>query len=384
MQLSQTSQVGRTAGWGRVRQARAGVGDGRALVSAPATGSKVVVLVPAHNEEHCIAGTLRSLDEQTRRPDRVLVVADNCTDGTARVAAEFGAEVFTTAGNSYKKAGALNQALDRVLPTLGDGDAVLVMDADSELDGTWVELAESHLHRGHSACGGIFTGRAGKGLVSMFQRNEYARYQRDVRRRNGKTLVLTGTATLFRASVLNEVIEARRSGKLPGEPHVYDVKVLTEDNELTLALLHLGHKIIAPAECHLTTEVMETWGDLHRQRLRWKRGALENLFDYGLTRYTAKYWGRQLLSATGLFVTFAYLSTLVGTFVATGTVHLHPVWMAVTAIFSLEQAITVRDRGWPMSMLAAVLIVEMPYDFFLQATHARALWDALRKSEGRW
>jgi cellulose synthase/poly-beta-1,6-N-acetylglucosamine synthase-like glycosyltransferase len=345
---------------------------------------RVVVLVPAHNEESCIAGTLRSLNEQTRRPDRVVVVADNCTDGTVRVAAEGGAEVFTTVDNSHKKAGALNQVLDGLLQTLGDRDAVLVMDADSELDSTWVELASAYLRKGYSACGGVFTGRAGKGLVSMFQRNEYARYQRDVRRRDGKTLVLTGTATLFQASVLNEVIEARRDGKLPGDPHVYDVKVLTEDNELTLALLHLGHKIIAPAECHLTTEVMETWGDLHRQRLRWKRGAIENLFDDGWTRYTAKYWGRQLLSAVGLFVTFAYLSTLVGTFLATGTVQMHPVWMAVTAIFALEQAVTVRDRGWAMSMLAAVLVVEMPYDFFLQATHARALWNALRKSEGRW
>ncbi len=165
---------------------------------------------------------------------------------------------------------------------------------------------------------------------------------------------------------------------------MYDVKVLTEDNELTLALLHLGHKIIAPAECHLTTEVMESWGDLHRQRLRWKRGAIENLFQYGMTRYTLKYWGRQLLSAMGLLVSFAYLATLIGTLAVTGSLHLHPIWLAITGIFVLEQAITVRDRGWKMSLLAATLIVEMPYDFFLQATHARALWNALRKSEGRW
>ena len=58
--------------------------------------------------------------------------------------------------------------------------------------------------------------------------------------------------------------------------------------------------------------------------------------------------------------------------------------MAVSGIFVLEQAITVRDRGWKMSVLAAVLIVELPYEFFLQATQARAIWNALRKSEGRW
>ncbi len=193
---------------------------------------QVVVLVPAHNEENCIAGTLRSLKEQTRRPDRVVVVADNCTDGTVRVARDRGAEVFTTVGNSHKKAGALNQVLGSLLPTLGTDDAVLVMDADSELDSTWVESAEARLDAGYSACGGVFTGRAGGGLVAMFQRNEYARYRRDVSRRSGKTLVLTGTATLFKVGVLNGVVESRRSGQLPGDPHVYDLKVLTEDNEL--------------------------------------------------------------------------------------------------------------------------------------------------------
>jgi cellulose synthase/poly-beta-1,6-N-acetylglucosamine synthase-like glycosyltransferase len=345
---------------------------------------QVVVLVPAHNEESCIAGTLRSLGAQTRPANRIIVIADNCTDETPRIAESCGAEVFTTVDNHHKKAGGLNQVLDFLVPTLGEDDAVLVMDADSELDGHWIERAEEWLDKGYTACGGVFTGRQGGRLIGMFQRNEYARYLRDVRRNNGKTLVLTGTATLFKTSVLAEVIEARRNGRLPGDPHVYDVKVLTEDNELTLALLHLGHKIIAPAECHLTTEVMETWGDLHRQRLRWKRGALENLLEYGLTRYTLKYWARQVLAAVGLAVTFGYLSTIVASVALTGSLHLHPVWMAITGVFIVEQVVTVRDRGLKMMLLASVLIIEMPYEFFLQGTHARALWMAVRKSERRW
>ena len=64
--------------------------------------------------------------------------------------------------------------------------------------------------------------------------------------------------------------------------------------------------ILAPKECLLTTEVMETWGDLARQRLRWKRGAFENLRDYGLTRITVPYWGRQLLSLVSVLATLLY------------------------------------------------------------------------------
>ena len=39
-------------------------------------------LIPAHNEEGCISQTLDSLLAQEPPPARIVVVADNCTDGT--------------------------------------------------------------------------------------------------------------------------------------------------------------------------------------------------------------------------------------------------------------------------------------------------------------
>ena len=44
--------------------------------------AKVVVVVPAHNEQESIARTIKALLGQTRQPDRIVVVADNCTDRT--------------------------------------------------------------------------------------------------------------------------------------------------------------------------------------------------------------------------------------------------------------------------------------------------------------
>ncbi|WP_328709023.1 glycosyltransferase family 2 protein [Microbispora hainanensis] len=218
----------------------------------------------------------------------------------------------------------------------------------------------------------------------MFQRNEYARYARDVRRLRGKALVLTGTATLFRALALKEVVRARRSGRLPGRDQVYDVRVLTEDNELTLALLHLDFRILCPAECTLTTEVMETWRDLFKQRLRWKRGALENLTDYGWTRITLPYWGRQLLSLIGIIVIFAYLGATAWSIAVTGALALHPLWVAVTGVFMVERVVTVRSRGGVQMALAALLVVEMIFDVFLQIAQAKAFWDAAWRRERKW
>jgi cellulose synthase/poly-beta-1,6-N-acetylglucosamine synthase-like glycosyltransferase len=49
--------------------------------------------VPAHQEESGIAATVVALCGQLRAGDRLLVVADNCTDGTAAIARAAGAEV---------------------------------------------------------------------------------------------------------------------------------------------------------------------------------------------------------------------------------------------------------------------------------------------------
>ncbi|RJT83434.1 glycosyltransferase [Arthrobacter cheniae] len=50
----------------------------------------VTVLIPAHNEEASLPQTIASLKSQSHRPDRIIVVADNCTDATIRLAHEAG------------------------------------------------------------------------------------------------------------------------------------------------------------------------------------------------------------------------------------------------------------------------------------------------------
>ncbi|MEV4671211.1 glycosyltransferase family 2 protein [Actinomadura sp. NPDC049382] len=357
----------------------------RDLPRIPAAAMRVTVLIPAHNEAKQITETIASLRRQERPPDHIIVIADNCTDATAAFAQLCGVEIVGTRGNKHKKAGALNQVLDQLLPIFGPEDAIMVMDADSALDPGFIRHGIDYLADGrYAAVGGTFTGKPGGGAVGMFQRNEYARYARDVRRLQGKALVLTGTATIFRATTLQEVVAARRSERLPGLPHVYDVRVLTEDNELTLAILHLGFRILCPPECTLTTEVMPTWRELAQQRLRWKRGALENLLDYGWTPITRPYWGRQLLSLIGILVITAYLSSLAYSAIWLGGIQISPIWAGVTVIFMVERVVTVRQRGKVQMALASTIVVEMIFDVFLQIVQARAFWQAAWRKERKW
>jgi glycosyltransferase involved in cell wall biosynthesis len=64
---------------------------------APASGKRtrerIGVLVPAHNEEDVLPETIPEILRQLRHGDRLLVVADNCSDRTATVARALGAYV---------------------------------------------------------------------------------------------------------------------------------------------------------------------------------------------------------------------------------------------------------------------------------------------------
>lgn len=363
----------------------------------------LTILIPAHNEgaraskgvtgRHAagrwtapIADTLASLRMQTVQPDRIVVIADNCSDDTVELAQQAGVDVFETIDNTAKKAGGLNQWLDSHLADMPKDDLVMVMDADSSLSVDFLENALMYVARGYHAVGGVFLGKEGGGLVGMLQRNEYARYARDVARKKGRTLVLTGTATVFTVECLQDVLRGRADGRLPSTgdaPHVYDTKALTEDNELTYALLHLGYEIIAPPECGLKTEVMETWSSLATQRFRWKRGAIENNHHYGLTRYTAKYHFLQWWSGFGIIVTAMYLASLVYA-AMTGSFHVMILWLVVTGIYALERIVTVSKRGPKQMLVASVLFIEMPYDICLQAVQARAFFAALLRTEKNW
>ncbi len=100
------------------------------------------VLVPAHNEETVIRATLESIARQLSAGDRLLVVADNCSDATAHVAAEAGAEVLVRNDAARRGKGFALQA--GVEHFRSDPPAVVVVvDADCVLDaGCLAALAE--------------------------------------------------------------------------------------------------------------------------------------------------------------------------------------------------------------------------------------------------
>jgi cellulose synthase/poly-beta-1,6-N-acetylglucosamine synthase-like glycosyltransferase len=345
------------------------------------------VLVPAHDEEASIDLAMAAVDAQSASVTHRIVVADNCTDATeALVRARAGWQCWPTVGNGAKKAGALNQAWRRLRREglFRECDLVLVMDADSRIAPDFVAIARAALrNEAVGAVGGVFYGDAGGGLLGAMQRNEYQRYARDIgRRRERRASVLTGTASMFRGRVWFRISGAR-GDTLPGSAgEVYDTLALTEDNEITIATKTLGWKTVSPDGCRVHTEVMHSAGDLWRQRIRWQRGALENIRQYGLTRVTARYACQQAMLAFGLVAMWSYIALMIGSI--GGSMSFQPLWLAVGTVFVAERVITVRRRGWRAMLIALPLVLETVYDIFQQAVFLRSIMDIATGRQARW
>jgi cellulose synthase/poly-beta-1,6-N-acetylglucosamine synthase-like glycosyltransferase len=102
-------------------------------------GTRVAVLVPAHNEAAGIAAALATVLPQLRLNDRLLVVADNCTDDTAGVARAAGAEVLERRDAERRGKGwALAAGIEALAAR--PPEVVIIVDADCHVTAGAIEL----------------------------------------------------------------------------------------------------------------------------------------------------------------------------------------------------------------------------------------------------
>jgi cellulose synthase/poly-beta-1,6-N-acetylglucosamine synthase-like glycosyltransferase len=122
--------------------------------SASIALQRAAVIVPAHNESNGIVPTIEDIRSQLKSGDRLIVVADNCTDDTAAVAASAGAEVIlrndlTQIGKGY----ALGWGIQHV--SADPPDFVVFIDADCRIKSDGIERLQatcSELQRPVQAC----------------------------------------------------------------------------------------------------------------------------------------------------------------------------------------------------------------------------------------
>lgn len=100
-----------------------------AAQALPVVPSSLAVLMPAHDEAAGIAAAIRAVLLQLGSADRLMVVADNCSDDTAGTARALGAEVVERVDEAHRGKG---YALDFGIRALAarPPDIVVIVDAD--------------------------------------------------------------------------------------------------------------------------------------------------------------------------------------------------------------------------------------------------------------
>ena len=222
------------------------VGLARMVQSTPRTSDRglTVAVVVALLEHDRIGQAIRSLDEQSSRPDLTIVCASADFDRTALAAESADADTVVVSSEP-RRSGALNQVLDLLLPQLRDEDAVLIMDADSFPGPDFAAEARRRLTEGVGGVG-VFIGLEGGGFIEMFQGSDYGPFVRDLVRTREEELVLIGKVALYSVQTLWHVVTARSAGLLPtAGSQVYNADSPDEDAELALTLIYLGYKVIA-------------------------------------------------------------------------------------------------------------------------------------------
>ena len=242
---------------------------------APKNGSAKLcrygILIAARNEEKVLPHLLSSIRDQDYPAElvRVFVVADNCTDGTARVAAEGGALVFPRHNTQQVGKGyALHYLLDQIGLTCGweEFDAFLVFDADNVLCPDYITQINKVCAAGYD----VFCGyRNSKNLgASWVSAGHGLWFLHDSCHLNASRMVLgipctvTGTGFGFSASLL------RRYGG-------WNFFTLTEDIEFSFRCIADGVKMGYCRDAMLYDEQPQTFRQSWRQRTRWVQGGVQ-------------------------------------------------------------------------------------------------------------
>lgn len=272
----------------------------------------VCVLMPAHNEAQGIEASIRSVMGQLQAQDRLLVIADNCTDNTAALARKAGAQVIERTDAVRRGKG---YALDHGIQSLQSNPPhlVVMMDSDCVLHpGSLEVLAQACLEQNrpiqscylmHPPHGASLKTKIA-GLAWLIKNHVRPHGWQGL----GGPCLLTGSGMAFPWAQIATAPLA--SGHL------------VEDMQLGIDLSILGH---APAYCALaqvSSEFPQNTEAQQTQRTRWEHGHLgviatqvPRLLKEGLLQRRPELWALALELAVppiGGLIMVALLASVLG------------------------------------------------------------------------
>jgi cellulose synthase/poly-beta-1,6-N-acetylglucosamine synthase-like glycosyltransferase len=230
-------------------------------------GTRLAVLIPAHDEEAVIEMTLRTLIPTMPPGSRVLVVADNCTDATAAIARRNGAEVVERCDSDRRGKGfALDFGIRHL--AIHPPQAVVFLDADCRVAPETVGLLAAVAHA---------TGRPVQGLNLC-----------EADPRGGAMQTISGLAFRFKNLVralglarLADTCHLTGTGMALPWPLAEQVRLaddnVVEDMQLGIDLALAGRAPLLVPSARVDSPLPQQRAAARTQRTRWEHGHLKTL-----------------------------------------------------------------------------------------------------------
>jgi cellulose synthase/poly-beta-1,6-N-acetylglucosamine synthase-like glycosyltransferase len=226
------------------------------------TRPRIAVLIPAHDEAAGVGNTVARLRSELGDGGRILVVADNCKDATAHVAAEAGADVIKRC-DPVRRGKGFALSFGREHLALDPPEVVVVLDADSAfIPGSLGALASAAADGAPAQAVNLLY--PDRGAPPLIQISSFALLVKNLIRarattRLGGAALLTGTGMAF---------DWKTFAKAP-----LATGDIVEDLGLGLSFLRVGirPRLVEQAQVRSAPAGLS---DAQGQRRRWEHGFL--------------------------------------------------------------------------------------------------------------
>jgi biofilm PGA synthesis N-glycosyltransferase PgaC len=235
----------------------------------------ITFLVPAYNEEKNIGKCLESILNLNYPKDKleVIVIDDGSTDNTAKIVKKFKGVKLIRQENQGKAA-ALNNGLEHVKTEL-----VACMDADSFPDKDFLLKMIGYMERKNVAS--VTPAIKVLKAETLMQKIQWVEYLWSIFLRKlfnffDCQYVTPGPGSIYKTYILK---------KLGG----FDRNNIVEDMEIAFRLVEKGYKIENSIDAYVYTDAPRDFKRLFKQRVRWYRGYIQNVFKYSKMIANPKY-----------------------------------------------------------------------------------------------
>lgn len=223
------------------------------------------LIVAAHNEESVIRDIIGSLNQLNYPKELfdVFVIADNCTDKTANISRQAGANVFERDNKEKRGKGfALGWMFDKMSQMEKKYDAVAIFDADNLVSKNFLLEMNRELLKGYKVVQGYLDSKnpfdtwiTASYSVGFWTSNRMLQVSRHNLKLSNQ---LGGTGFCIETNILNEL--------------GWGATCLTEDLEFTCKLVLNGYKVGWAHEAVVYDEKPLTMSQSWAQRKRWMQG----------------------------------------------------------------------------------------------------------------